>query len=147
MKFSLTIFLVCPTWLHGWHAHIVQQLVSIGTRPQSAYVLTCSLKVPKNYSVEFIMVGGDTVTNTIQQWGNMMRKYYGKDDSYRKSDFSINYLGYIGNDVTKWRCDCFYEQLFVHAWSTVLLHFYSYSHCWGSSKLHACFEYHSTCLM
>jgi len=47
------------------------------------------------------MVGGDTVTNTIQQWGNMMRKYYGKDDSYRKSDFSINYLGYIGNDVTK----------------------------------------------
>lgn len=50
-------------------------------------------QVPKNYSVDFIMVGGDTVTNTFQEWGHMMRKYYGKDDSYRKSDFTINYLG------------------------------------------------------
>ena len=51
------------------------------------------LQVPQNYSVEFIMVAGDTVTGTLQQWGQMLRTYYGKDDHYRKSDFSINYLG------------------------------------------------------
>ena len=46
-----------------------------------------------NYTVEFIMMAGDTVTETLQQWGQMLRTYYGKGDNYRKSDFSINYLG------------------------------------------------------
>ena len=41
------------------------------------------------------MVAGDTVTGTLHQWGEMLRTYYGKDDSYRKSDLSINYLGYV----------------------------------------------------
>ena len=50
-------------------------------------------QVPKNFTVEFIMVAGDTVTGTLQQWGQLLRTYYGKDDYYRKSDFSINYLG------------------------------------------------------
>ena len=49
--------------------------------------------MPQNYSVEFIIVAGDTVTNTLQQWGQLLRIYHGKDDYYRKSDFSINYLG------------------------------------------------------
>ena len=53
----------------------------------------CVLQIPVNYSVEFIMVAGDTVTGTLEQWGQMLRTYYGKDDHYRKSDFSINYLG------------------------------------------------------
>ena len=39
------------------------------------------------------MVAGDTVTNTLQKWGEMLRTYYGKDDRYMKSDLSINYLG------------------------------------------------------
>ena len=40
------------------------------------------------------MVAGDTVTGTLQQWGQLLRTYYGKeDDSYRKADLSINYLG------------------------------------------------------
>ena len=60
-------------------------------------VYTCQeiyvLQVPVNYSVEFIMVAGDTITGTLQQWGQMLRTYYGKDDHYRNSDFSINYLG------------------------------------------------------
>ena len=51
------------------------------------------MQVPVDYSVEFIMVAGDTVTETLQKWGQMLRTYYGKDDCYRKSDFSINYLG------------------------------------------------------
>ena len=51
------------------------------------------LQIPANYSVEFIMVAGDAVALTLGQWGQMLRTYYGKGDHYRKSDFSINYLG------------------------------------------------------
>lgn len=30
----------------------------------------------------------------FHEWGQFMRLYYNKDDSYRKADLTLNYLGY-----------------------------------------------------
>jgi len=39
------------------------------------------------------MMAGDTITNTLMLYGEVLRAHYGKDHSYRKADLSINYLG------------------------------------------------------
>ncbi len=50
--------------------------------------------IPAGYSMETIMVAGQNVSDTIDKWGKLMRKRYGKTDCYRTTDPSINYLGY-----------------------------------------------------
>ena len=50
--------------------------------------------VPKGYSMETLLVAGNNVTGTMEQWGQLLRLRYKKHDHYRLSDFFINYLGY-----------------------------------------------------
>ena len=50
--------------------------------------------VPKGYSMETLLVAGNNVTGTMEQWGRLLRLRYKKHDHYRLNDYSINYLGY-----------------------------------------------------
>ena len=40
-----------------------------------------------------VLVAGNNVTDSMMQFGNFLKTFYKKDESYRKSDFTINYLG------------------------------------------------------
>jgi len=64
--------------------------------PAVGFGITGSVSyVPKLYVYKTVLVAGQNVTGTMLKWGHLLRKLYGKeDDTYRKSDFSINYLGY-----------------------------------------------------
>jgi len=68
------------------------KLKVVNVRPVVMLSITF-LQVPKEYTVEFIMMAGDTITNTLMLYGEVLRAHYGKDHSYRKADLSINYLG------------------------------------------------------
>ena len=50
--------------------------------------------VPAGYSMETIMVAGNNISDTLGKWGGLIRERYGKKESYRLADYSINYLGY-----------------------------------------------------
>ncbi len=50
-------------------------------------------QVPVGTVFKTIMVAGGNVTDAMRTFGEILRKYYKKEDSLRKSDFSINYLG------------------------------------------------------
>lgn len=50
--------------------------------------------VPAGYIYETILVAGQNVTGTMSYWGRLLLEKYGKDTSYRDTDFSLNYLGY-----------------------------------------------------
>ena len=50
--------------------------------------------VPKQYSMETVLVGGQNVTGTMEKWGELLRMKYKKQDKYRLADKSVNYLGY-----------------------------------------------------
>ena len=50
--------------------------------------------VPNLYFYKTILVAGQNITGTMLKWGRLLRMLYEKEDTYRKSDFSINYLGY-----------------------------------------------------
>ena len=50
--------------------------------------------VPNLYVYKTVLVAGQNITGTMLKWGHLLRMLYGKEDTYRKSDFSINYLGY-----------------------------------------------------
>ena len=41
------------------------------------------------------MVTSDNVTSAMRMYGEIMRKMYQKSSDYRKTDYSINYLGYV----------------------------------------------------
>ena len=49
---------------------------------------------PNLYVYKTVLVAGQNITGTMLKWGHLLRMLYGKEDTYRKSDFSINYLGY-----------------------------------------------------
>ena len=51
-------------------------------------------QVPPGYVYKTVLVGGQNVTGTMATWGHLLRKFYNKPESFRRSDFSINYLGY-----------------------------------------------------
>lgn len=51
-------------------------------------------QVPAGYKYSTLLVVSDNVTSAMKLYGEILMKYYKKDHSYRKSDFSINYLGY-----------------------------------------------------
>lgn len=51
------------------------------------------LKVPAGYRYSTMLVAGENVNDAMGRYGDLMRRFYRKDDSYRKSDLSINYLG------------------------------------------------------
>lgn len=50
-------------------------------------------QIPSGYLFSTILVAGNNVTDSMMKFGEILRIMYGKDDSYRRSDFSINYLG------------------------------------------------------
>lgn len=50
--------------------------------------------IPPLYTYKSVMVAGDNVTGTMQKWGELLQKQNGKDGSYRRTDHSLNYLGY-----------------------------------------------------
>ena len=50
--------------------------------------------VPPKYAFKSVLVAGENITGTMAKWGSLMRRMYSKDSSYRKTDYSINYLGY-----------------------------------------------------
>ena len=51
-------------------------------------------EVPPSYTYKTLMVVGENVTGTMRKWGELLRKEYNKDGRFRKTDFSLNYLGY-----------------------------------------------------
>ena len=51
-------------------------------------------EIPKGYVYETVLVAGENVTETMMMWGRHLQRFYNKDDSYRYSDFTVNYLGY-----------------------------------------------------
>ena len=53
------------------------------------------LQVPAGYRYRTLLVAADNVTSAMKLYGEILMKHYDKDHSYRKSDFSINNLGYI----------------------------------------------------
>ncbi|KAK7471362.1 hypothetical protein BaRGS_00036000 [Batillaria attramentaria] len=51
--------------------------------------------VPPGFQYQTVVFFGYTGINQVfSQWGEMMRYYYDKDDIYRKTDVTLNYLGY-----------------------------------------------------
>ena len=50
--------------------------------------------IPAGYSIETLMVAGQTVSGTMEKWGTLLRMRYGKTDAYRLVDITVNYLGY-----------------------------------------------------
>jgi hypothetical protein len=69
---------------------------TIQTSPQAiGYGLLGTIAdVPPLYMYKTLLVAGENVTGTMRKWGELLRKEYGKDDEFRKTDFSLNYLGY-----------------------------------------------------
>ena len=51
-------------------------------------------QVPAGYKYNTLLVASDNVTSAMKLYGEILMKYYKKDHGYRKSDFSINYLGW-----------------------------------------------------
>ena len=51
-------------------------------------------EIPEEYAYETVLVAGQNVTDTMMKWGKFMQRFYNRDDSYRYSDYTINYLGY-----------------------------------------------------
>ena len=50
-------------------------------------------QIPQGYIVSSIIVAGSNVTDSMIRFGHALRTMYGKQDTYRRSDFTINYLG------------------------------------------------------
>nr|KAG5688829.1 hypothetical protein BaRGS_017061 [Batillaria attramentaria] len=48
----------------------------------------------KTWANELISLPAVLFQQVFSQWGEMMRYYYDKDDIYRKTDVTLNYLGY-----------------------------------------------------
>ena len=53
------------------------------------------LQLPAGYVYSTVLVAGNNVTDSMEQFGYFLRTFYRKDESYRKSDFTINYLGSV----------------------------------------------------
>ena len=51
------------------------------------------LQIPAGYICSTVLVAGNNVTDSMMQFGNFLKTFYKKDESYRKSDFTINYIG------------------------------------------------------
>jgi hypothetical protein len=51
-------------------------------------------EIEAHTTFDFIVQIGSGVNEAADTWGQIMRSYYNKGDSYRKSDFTNNYLGY-----------------------------------------------------
>ena len=65
------------------------------TSPSVGFGIISSVdNVPPGYIYETILVADQTVTSTMSYWGGLLLEKYGKDTSYRETDFSLNYLGY-----------------------------------------------------
>ena len=52
------------------------------------------MQVPAGYDYGTLLIAGQNVTGTMHRFGEIMKVLYQKDCSYRRSDFTINYLGY-----------------------------------------------------
>lgn len=53
------------------------------------------LQIPAEFQYETVFYAGNGTNAAMAEWGRAMRRRYGKDDSFRHSDFSINYVGYV----------------------------------------------------
>ncbi|XP_071111597.1 uncharacterized protein [Haliotis cracherodii] len=52
-------------------------------------------QLPVGYMYETIMYySSDGINAAMSDWGSLMREYYGKDNAYRQSDLTLNYVGY-----------------------------------------------------
>ena len=52
------------------------------------------LQIPAGYTYSTILVAGNNITGTMIKFGEALRRLYSKTTNYRKTDFSLNYLGY-----------------------------------------------------
>ncbi|XP_050418353.2 uncharacterized protein LOC126831744 [Patella vulgata] len=53
------------------------------------------MEIPEDFMSQYmIFYSPNGINQAFQEWGNIMRDFYGKDPYYRKSDMTINYLGY-----------------------------------------------------
>jgi hypothetical protein len=55
--------------------------------------------IPKGYNFETLIYFGETISESVSQWGDLMRGLYSKNDivssQYVQSDITLSYLGYI----------------------------------------------------
>ena len=56
---------------------------------------THCLQIPAGYTYSTILVAGNNVTGAMRKFGELLRKMYSKDLEIRRTDFSLNYLGYL----------------------------------------------------
>jgi hypothetical protein len=66
----------------------------------SNYTIACGPSgevkgLPANYSGLYIMLFGNGINKTFQNWGALMHKYYGRAKKDRYSDVMTSYLGYF----------------------------------------------------
>ncbi|KAK6165978.1 hypothetical protein SNE40_022777 [Patella caerulea] len=53
------------------------------------------MEIPEDFMSQFmIFYSPNGINKAFEEWGSLMRDFYGKDPSYRKADMTINYLGY-----------------------------------------------------
>ncbi|XP_062503496.1 uncharacterized protein LOC134180364 [Corticium candelabrum] len=51
-------------------------------------------QIPLEFHYETVFYVGAGTNAAMENWGKLMMLRYGKDDSFRQADFSINYVGY-----------------------------------------------------
>lgn len=66
----------------------ISHLLSNNSHPNCFY-----FQVPEGYIFSTILVAGQNITGTMRRFGEIMRTFHQKDNSYRRTDFTINYLG------------------------------------------------------
>ena len=70
-------------------------------------VLYITSQLPGAYIFSTVVVAGNNVTDSMMLFGDFLRTLFKKDESYRKSDFTINYLGSVaGPTATVSSCTC-----------------------------------------
>ncbi|KAK6165977.1 hypothetical protein SNE40_022776 [Patella caerulea] len=53
------------------------------------------MEIPEDFMAQFmVFYSPNGINKAFEEWGSLMKDFYGKDPSYRKADMTINYLGY-----------------------------------------------------
>ena len=60
------------------------------------------MQIPTSYKYSTILVASNNVTNAMYKFGEVLRRVYSKSLDYKRTDFSLNYLGWdIGKQIAK----------------------------------------------
>ena len=51
------------------------------------------IQIPAGYKYSTILVASNNVTSAMNKFGEVLRRVYSKTLDYKRTDFSLNYLG------------------------------------------------------